>query len=60
MNRYERDHILALGLTLDLLYEVKRLGEGTWIYSLAERGPGASLKSPGRLVHRPGGMSDPA
>jgi len=32
MNRYERDHILALGLELDLVYEVERPGEGAWIY----------------------------
>ena len=36
MNRGERDHILALGLDLDLSYEVERLGEGAWIYHLAE------------------------
>ena len=34
MNRAERDHILALGLDLDLSYEVERLGEGAWIYRL--------------------------
>jgi hypothetical protein len=39
MNGNERDHILALSLDLDLLYEVERLGEGAWIYRLAGRGP---------------------
>ncbi len=34
MNRGEREHILALGLDLDLSYEVERLGEGAWIYHL--------------------------
>ncbi len=37
MNRNERDHILGLGLDLDLLYEVERLGEGAWIYRLGGR-----------------------
>ncbi len=34
MNRSERDYILALGLELDLVYEVERGGEGAWVYRL--------------------------